>query len=164
MRRVFVFCLLFVISVVLQSTVFNFLKVGGVKPDLLLVIVVLSAVFNGKKTGGAVGFAYGFFEDLLVGKYIGARTLSKMLAGYAVGLLERKIFPDNFIVPIVVGILGTAVHNAVYFAVMLLAGASSFTLGSFVSQTVSSGLYNLCVAMIAYGPMYNSSVRGVLKM
>ncbi|HHX95545.1 MAG TPA: rod shape-determining protein MreD [Clostridia bacterium] len=163
-RRVLFYSGLFLISIILQSTIFHYLKIGGVKPDLLLIIVVLSAVLNGRRTGAAVGFAFGLLEDLLVGKYIGLQALTKMLTGYIIGHLERKIFSDNVLVPIVVGGLGTVIHCVLQFAALLCVGAYNvFTPESLVSLTLASSFYNLCVALVIYEPLYRSNTRGFCK-
>lgn len=162
-RKVLFYGLLFILSVVLQSTLFHFFKIGGVKPDLLLVIVVLSAVLKGKRTGAVVGFAFGLMEDLLTGKYIGVQALTKMVTGYIVGHLERKVFPDNFLIPIVVGFFGTFLHHLLFSISLLLVGSYDiFHFQSFLSLTLAAGIYNMCVAIIIYGRMYHSSTRGFL--
>lgn len=164
-RRVGFFGVLFILSVVLQSTLLHFLRIGGVKPDLLLVIVVLSAVLKGKRTGAAVGFAYGFLEDLIIGKYIGSQALTKMVTGYIIGHLERKVFPDNIFIPVVVGFAGTLLHHFLFMITLVFLGSFDiYTLKNYLSLTLAAGLYNMCVAILIYGRMYYSSTQGILKM
>lgn len=163
-RRIFLFALLFFVSVILQSTLFHFLKIGGVKPDLLLIIVILSAVMNGKKTGAGLGFAYGLMEDLIAGRYIGLQALTKMLTGYLIGLLERKIFSDNVLVPVVVGGLGTLIHSLLVFVSLFLVGNFDiFSPGNFLNYSLALCLYNLCVSVLVYGPFYRSNTKGFFK-
>lgn len=163
MRRVLFFAVMFVGSVVLQSTLFHFIKLDGVKPDLLLVVVVLSAVLQGKRTGAAVGFGYGLIEDLLIGRYIGSQALTKMLTGYIIGNLERKVFPDNIFIPVVVGFMGTVLHHFLYLIALIFIGSFDFNnIQNYLSLTFAAGLYNMCVAVLIYSRMYHSSIQGVL--
>lgn len=163
-RRILFFGALFFVSIILQSTLFHFLQIGGVKPDLILIIVVLSAVLKGRRTGAVIGFLYGLLEDLLVGKYIGLQALTKMLTGYIVGLLERKIFPDNVLVPVVVGVAGTVIHNILLVVSLFLAGSFNlFTLTNFGSYLLATTLYNLCVSILIYGPLYRSNSQGFFR-
>ena len=163
-RRVFFYSGLFLLSIILQSTLLHFFKIGGVKPDLLLIVVILSAVLNGKKTGAGVGFAYGLLEDILVGKYIGLQALTKMLTGYIVGSLERKVFPDNVLVPVVVGAAGTLIYNLLLFIALFITGSFNvFTPQSFLSLTLASCFYNVCVAVLVYGPLYRSKTHGFFR-
>jgi rod shape-determining protein MreD len=119
---------------------------------------------NGRKTGAGLGFAYGLMEDLIVGKYIGLQTLTKMLTGYLIGLLERKIFSDNILVPVVVGALGTIIHNLLVFVALFLIGNFDvFTPSNFIIFTSASCVYNLCVSVLVYGPFYRSNSQGFFK-
>jgi len=154
---------LFIISIVLQSTLFHFLKIGGTKPDLLLVVVILVAVLKGEKAGTVLGFFYGFFEDLLVGKFIGLQALTKMATGYLIGQLEGKIFYDNLIVPLMVTFLGTIIHNFSYLILLFLLGFATVKPAHDFFPILITTLYNMCVALIVYGRFYHSSTRGLLK-
>ena len=70
MRRVFI-ALGFIASLILQTTILPFLSLGGVMPDLLLVLVIFTALFYGSLAGGVVGFVVGLTQDLLGGHYLG---------------------------------------------------------------------------------------------
>ena len=52
----------FIVCIVLQSTVFESLRVWGSKPDLLLIIVCLSALMRGSKNGADPGFYLGYLK------------------------------------------------------------------------------------------------------
>ena len=131
---------------------------------MLLIIVILSAVMNGKKTGAGLGFAYGLMEDLIVGRYIGLQALTKMSTGYLIGLLERKVFSDNVLVPVVVGALGTLIHNLLVFTTLFLVGNFDFFSPEyFLNYSLASCLYNLCVSLFVYGPFYRSNTQGFFK-
>ena len=122
-RRILFYSGLFLISIILQSTIFHYLKIGGVKPDLLLVIVVLSAVLNGRRTGASSRVCFWSTGGPSCRKVYRLTGTDKMLTGYIIGNLERKIFSDNVLVPIVVGGLGTVIHCVLQFATLLCAGA-----------------------------------------
>lgn len=160
-KDILFYTVLFFVAVILQTTVLHFLQIGGVKPDLLLIIVILAAVMRGKRMGAGLGFIYGLLEDLLVGKYIGLQALTKMLTGYFIGRLERRIFSDNVFVPVVVGALGTLIHSVLVFLALFLVGKFHvFSPENFVTYTLSVSIYNLCVAILAYGPLYRFNSRG----
>lgn len=161
-KEVFLYTILFIVSVILQSTVFHFLQIEGVKPDLLLIVVILVAVLKGTKFGAGLGFVYGLLEDLLVSKYIGLQALTKMLTGYIIGRLERRIFSDNVFVPIVVGFLGTLIHSVLVVLVLFLIGKFDvFTPDNFVVYTLSLIIYNVSVSILVYGPLYKFNTQGV---
>ncbi len=163
-KEFILYLILFFFSVILQSTIFHFLPIGGVKPDLLLIVVILAAVLKGQRFGAGLGFVYGLLEDLLVSKYIGLQALTKMLTGYVIGRLERRIFSDNVFVPIVVGVLGTLIHSVlVVLALFLIGKFHVFSPENFVSYTLSLIIYNVCVSILVYGPFYRFNTKGFNK-
>ena len=92
MRKAWLAPVLIVVSIVLQLTVLNGLRLpGGGVPDVVLVVVAALAVADGPLAGVIVGFAAGLCLDLappgslLVGQY----ALVFCLAGWAAGRLGR---------------------------------------------------------------------------
>jgi rod shape-determining protein MreD len=91
-RKAWLAPVLIVVSIVLQLTVLNGLRLpGGGVPDVVLVVVVALAVADGPLAGLIAGFAAGLCLDLappgslLVGQY----ALVFCLAGWAAGRLGR---------------------------------------------------------------------------
>ena len=68
-----------IISLLLQSTILPYLTVGGVTPDLILVLAVLYSIFQGPKRGALMGFILGLMEDLFLGRFIGMKALTCLL-------------------------------------------------------------------------------------
>jgi rod shape-determining protein MreD len=91
-RKAWLAPVLIVVSIVLQLTVLNGLRLpGGGVPDVVLVVVAALAVADGPLAGAIIGFAAGLCLDLappgslLVGQY----ALVFCLAGWATGRLGR---------------------------------------------------------------------------
>jgi len=151
-----IFGALFLASVVLQSTLFHFFKIGGVKPDLILVIVLLSAFFKGERLGAVLGFIYGILEDLIVGRYIGIQALTKMTAGYAVGVLGKKLFQDNLISPLIGVFIGSIIHGCLYTVVLFCLGFySGNPIHNFI-PIIHITFYNLLISLVfCWGHFYS---------
>jgi len=154
---------LLVLGLVLQTTAFNYLAVAGVKPDLLLIIVVLYGLLYGKKAG-ILGFIYGLVEDLLVGRFIGFNALTKGLMGLLIGYLEPKLFKDHILVPVVVLLLGTFVHGALAYMIGLIVGLySTFEFEAYLRIIILQSIYNACLAPFLYGKYYKISMERFVK-
>ncbi len=79
-------------SSVAQSNVVPVFAVGGVTPDLPLVLTVLVALRRGPEVGCIVGFVAGCLQDVAGGGLIGVQALTKALAGFAMGLLVGRLW------------------------------------------------------------------------
>jgi len=154
---------LLVSSLVLQATAFNYLAVAGVKPDLLLIIVVLYGLLYGKKAG-VLGFVYGLVEDLLVGRFIGFNAITKGLMGLLIGFLEPKLFKDHILVPVIVLLVGTFVFGAISYLIGFIVGMYSFfEYNAYLRVVILQSIYNACLAPFLYGRYYKISMERFVK-
>ncbi len=106
-KTFFVTTALMVGAVVLQSTVFNWITLGGVKPDLALVILVYAAVRRGSLLGETAGFASGLVEDALSLSPLGFHALSRTVVGFLYGLTAGSIFVDPLFMPVLLVVVAT---------------------------------------------------------
>lgn len=104
----------------LQNTVVPAFGVGGVVPDLPLVLAVLLALARGPEVGCLLGFALGLGQDALVAGPLGLHALSKSVVGFAAGELPRWCLVSNPVVPVGATVLATVVDGVLRFAVLQL--------------------------------------------
>ncbi|MBO8137259.1 MAG: rod shape-determining protein MreD [Desulfotomaculum sp.] len=163
MRTVLLF-MIFAVALVLQATIFDFFRIFGVKPDLVLLLVIFYGFIYGSKEGAFVGFLGGLLVDFLTGHYIGVNALSKMAAGFFAGLGETKLYKENVFIATIVSMTGTAAGQSVYYLLLLAAGIKiPFFLGLF-QVIIPVALYNGLLTLVLYGRFYRSSTSGILKM
>jgi rod shape-determining protein MreD len=101
-----------------QFTVVPVVGVGGVVPDLPVVLTVLLALRFGPEAGCLTGFALGLAQDAVAGGPLGLHALSKALIGFAAGDLPRWILVRRPIVPVGLAILATVVDGLARFALL----------------------------------------------
>ena len=92
--------LLLGVIIILQSTVLENVAIAGIKPDLVMLVVVFGS-FPGTRTG-AFGIHRGIVEDLFSGNYIGLNALAKMAAGYLAGAAGGRLYRENIPIATVV--------------------------------------------------------------
>lgn len=101
----------------IQSTLLQYVKIFGVKPNLVLIYVVCVALLRGYTEGAIIGAFSGLFLDVLGGRSLGLYTLVGMYLGLAVGSINKRIFREN----ILIVIFFTLIFSIAYeFSVFLL--------------------------------------------
>ncbi len=100
--QVILYPLLLGVIIILQSTVLENVAIAGIKPDLVMLVVVLGSFFRGTRTGAFLGFTGGIVEDLFSGNYIGLNALAKMAAGYLAGAAGGRLYRENIPIATVV--------------------------------------------------------------
>ena len=101
-----------------QWSVVPALSVGGVTPDLPLVVTVFLALREGPEVGCLVGFGAGFLQDMAGGGLIGIQALTKALAGFGMGLLVGRLCVTSPLVQVPGLVLLTVVEGIVRYCLL----------------------------------------------
>lgn len=99
-RRVVVWIAVVITSLLLQSTVFAQIQLGGAKPDLIYLITIVLAYLEGPSSGALAGFAGGMAEDFLLNQPKGITALTLTLVGYSIGLARQYIVSPSPLLPV----------------------------------------------------------------
>jgi len=103
-----------------QSSVVPSWSVGGVTPDLPLILTALIALRRGPEAGCLVGFAAGLLQDATGGGLLGVQALSRALAGFAMGLLPGRFWVGHPLVQIPGLMLLTVAEGFLRFGLLQL--------------------------------------------
>jgi len=85
--------IIFFFVYLLQITVIPLIRLAGIIPDLILIILVYYSITRGQLYGTILGAVYGLLVDLISGNLLGLSMLSKTVAGFSAGYFasETKI-------------------------------------------------------------------------
>ena len=89
--RFFFYIVVFVLFIPLQSIVFNWVSIFGIKPDLSLWIVYLAGFVEGEWKGGMMGFLCGMVSDSFSPGKKGVNIFIKTLLGFFSGVVGRVL-------------------------------------------------------------------------
>lgn len=98
------YVLLVVVLVLLQGTLASSLTVFGVHPDLMLALVVATALTGGRSRGALFGFGIGLLSDLFVDTPFGLSALSDVLVGYGLGMFSAEADASWWLRPVLAGV------------------------------------------------------------
>jgi rod shape-determining protein MreD len=143
--------LLALATMIAQVAVIPRIAIGGIRPDLTVLLVVLAGLRGGPITGTIVGFLLGLFQDLLVPETLGMNALAKALVGWQAGKLSGQLAMDG--PPLYLGLVTAAVlaHDFVYLLCF-----TRFELGRFfamffthaVPTAIYTGLFSALIAAV----------------
>ena len=121
MRRKIVLFIIVTICFLLQSTVFSALSIAGISPNLLIIVVSAMGLMRGRKEGMWIGFFCGLLVDIFFGFYLGVYALLYMYVGYMNGMLQKRFFPDDIKLPmIMIGASDICCNLLIYFFLFFL--------------------------------------------
>lgn len=127
MKRLIVYFLEIIICFIFQSSMFHYIALAGIMPNLLIILVVSIAYMRGSKEGLLVGFAGGLIVDLIFGELVGLYTLFYMLIGYFFGFVHKYYSEDDYTLPLVLISAGDLIYGFFYYVFdFLLRGRLNF--------------------------------------
>lgn len=106
MKRIICSFVMMIILYLIQTTIFNKITVAGIKPNVVIILVVLIGYKYGKILGMLMGFFMGLFLDLTESDYIGYYSLIYLIIGYLVGFSNKLYTNDSTLIPL--GLVGAS--------------------------------------------------------
>lgn len=144
----------------IQSTILEYLKVCGVKPNLIFIFVISVSLLKGKWEGATVGFLTGLGLDMASGGVLGFHSLLFMYIGLAVGMLCKFVFRENYIIMVLVTFIASLVYGWVIFLLRVFPVAGGVTLAyPFLDIILPEAVYNTVVSVFMHALMIKLNRR-----
>lgn len=90
--------LIFIPVLFIQTTIMPLVSIGGIIPDLILIILVYYGITQGQIYGTVLGFIYGFLFDLITGSLLGSSMIAKTVAGFTSGYFSSENKRDQYLI------------------------------------------------------------------
>ena len=150
MKKAFVYFLMILAMFVLQTTVFRAISLGGIVPNLLLIIVVSAGLMSGESYGLTTGLVCGLLCDIFFGSFLGFYALLYMYIGFVNGLFHRSFFVGNYVLPLSLLIGSDFFYGMICYSLMFLF-RSRFAFGYyFVHRIIPEMTYTIVAALLFY--------------
>lgn len=149
LRKLVVFIICF-IGFILQCSVFNHIPLGGIVPNILLIITASFGFMRGQKEGMSVGFLCGIMIDIFFGPVFGFFTLLYVLIGYINGFFKSIFYPEDIKLPMILISASELIYCFAYYIFrFLLRGKIHFGF-YFVHIILPEIVYTIVVTLLLY--------------
>ena len=128
-KRFLITAVIIIAAYLLQCTVFSYLELAGIKPNLLIIVTASFGFMRGSREGVLVGFVSGLLADIQFGDMIGFYALIYLLVGYINGMFQRLYFDEDIKLPLFLIAISEFLYGIiVYFLTYLLRSDFNFLL------------------------------------
>ena len=148
--KILVTSILFIVSLIMQSTVMNFVQVHNVKPNIIIIIIICMALIRGTFEGTILGFCGGFLLDLFLGKSIGLSAFLCMYIGMMAGGINRRLFRENYFVSIIFVFIFSFIYEFGFFFLKYYVWGEERILTTILMIIIPICIYNSCIAIPIY--------------
>ncbi len=93
------------------------LRVQGVVPQLVLILVVFFAIVDGEERAMFTGLLGGLFQEVATDDALGHRVFCLVVVGYVTGTMARRLVTENPAVKASAVFVASAAHGILYMMI-----------------------------------------------
>ncbi len=141
---------IFLIIYLLQSNLFSWFNLAGVKPNLFVVFVLVIGLFLGESRGITWGIIFGITLDLFIGKNVGISAIMLGAVGFLGGFLDKNFSKDSrFTMMLMIGI-STCLYEVGLYLFNHFLNDANINIGLFIQTIILEILFNIILTIILY--------------
>ncbi len=117
MKRLYL-VLIVLINLILQITLYNFLRINNVVPNVALILIVLFSLTTNEYMGGLIGLFTGLLYDVFIMDIIGINTLIYFVIGVSLGHFSEEINKENKVLFVLITALASIFYHLATVLIM----------------------------------------------
>ena len=151
-KRIAVTAVLVLVTYLLQCTVFPFLEIAEIKPNLLIIVTSSIGFMRGPREGMFTGFAAGLLTDIQFGDMIGFYAMIYLLIGYINGLFRQMYYDEDIKLPLFLITISEFLYGIVIYFLMFLL-RSDFDFLYYLNRIIVPELIYTIVITLGFYPL-----------
>lgn len=150
MKRIITLFFLIIICFLLQTTIFQFLELANVVPNIMLSLTMSFGLMRGRREGLLVGFFCGLLTDIFFGFALGPYALIYMCLGYANGFFHRFYYVEDVLLPMCLIAVNDLLYNFMNYCIFFLMRNRLDFISYLKDLMIPELLYTILVTLILY--------------
>ncbi len=120
MKKNIILFFVILLGFVLQTTLFQALNLGGISPNILIIITASYGFMFDKKYGMVVGFICGLLMDIFYGDVLGFYALIYLYIGAANGAFHSIFYQEDIKLPLLLILASDFVYSFTCYVLLYL--------------------------------------------
>lgn len=153
MRKTIINVFLIITAIViyyLQSNFFMWFNIAGIKPNLLVILVLFIGLFANRTMGIAYGTGIGIVIDILVGHVIGIYAVTLGIIGFLAAVFDKNFSKDSRITIIFMVAGATIIFEILNYLLNYMFLGNNIEIINFIYILVIEILFNIILTIILY--------------
>lgn len=150
MKRLLIITIEIIICYLLQTTVFQWIALAHVVPNLLLILTVSVGFMRGRTEGLIVGLICGLLIDSCYGNVLGLYAFLYMVIGYLNGFSHKIFVKDDMTIPIMLVGVSEFLYFFFYYIFEFLLRGKLNILYYLVRIGLPEIIYTILIAIFLY--------------
>jgi rod shape-determining protein MreD len=102
------------VFVIVQQTLILDIRIGGIHPDIMILLPIVAGIVGGPARGATMGFGSGLVADVFLPTPFGLSALVGCMIGFAVGVSTLALDRTAFWLPPFAALIGSALYEVIY--------------------------------------------------
>jgi len=151
--RIFIISIMLLVANILQSTVFDVIRIRGISPNFNVMLIVSLALLRGSKEGSIIGFFAGLLMDIVFSTTRGYLGIIGACIGYFCGKFNKDFYKENLILPFILTLISTIIYGFMVSFPFLLRGKINYIY--FIKNIIFPEMvYTMILSIIVYQVVY----------
>lgn len=163
MVRLIVTLLELIVCFLLQTSLFSFLRISGVVPNCLLILVITIAYTRGQIPAIVTGFFAGILLDLCFSETVGFCAVIYMVVAFLAGYAHKIYYERDYFVPGALILTGELLYSFMYYVLFFLLRGKLELHTYFIYTILPRMLYTILVSLALY-PAFHGIHRLLLRL
>jgi rod shape-determining protein MreD len=134
---------------VVQQTLMLDIRIGGVHPDIMVLLPMAAGLVGGPGRGATMGFGSGLVADCLLPTPFGLSAFVGTLIGYGVGLATVAVDRSSWWLPTVAALVSSLVYEVVYALLGSILGQPQMIHVALANTAILVAVFNAVLAVPA---------------
>ena len=149
-KVILILLLLFFIIYFLQLNFFTWFNIGGIMPNLIVILVLFIGLFIGNKTGAIFGIIFGLIIDLNIGKTVGITSILLAVIGIFGEYLDKNFSKDSRATIIIMSAVSTIIYEGILYFISIIQYGVLPEILTFTLTLLVETLFNTMIIIIIY--------------
>lgn len=149
-KRIVITAIIVIVCYLLQCTLFPYLSLAAIKPNLMLIVTASFGFMRGTKEGILVGFFSGLMIDIQFGNILGFYALLYLLIGFFNGLFQQVYYDEDVKLPILLISGSEFLYGLVVYLLMFMLRSEFDFVYYFIHNIIPELIYTVVIALGVY--------------
>ena len=149
-KVILIILLLFFLIYFLQANFFTWFNIGGIMPNLFVLLVLFIGLFVGNKIGIIFGIIFGIILDLVIGRVVGPSSVLLGIIGLLGEYFDKNFSKDSKITLILMEACSLLIYEIGMYAFRVVQYGIEIESITFILTLLVDIVFNMLLTIILY--------------
>nr|WP_312575946.1 rod shape-determining protein MreD [Sedimentibacter sp.] len=147
MKKINIIVILVITNFIFQTSLYNYLDIFGIIPNISLIFVVIFAMMTNGILGGFIGILTGFLYDVMIYDVFGVYTLIYFVIGALIGYFSEEVNKENYTLYSLVTLMSTLFFHILLYIMLFFLKYNVENIGYIIKNILLQTILNTLVSI-----------------